>query len=304
MASRSAWPGSGDGGQRATWRTSRKASSSRRPAGSAAWAEATVGHAEGGDRVDVASNLAGSSSVCHGADQAVEQQRLPPQVGGAVVGVGDVTGQQGRRRCRPPSRRRSWGRTGRGWSASRRSAGARRRACGRRRRSVSPGLTQRMRSSGSSIARLIRSTVNQLVTSVAFGHSVEHGGQVADVVVVVVGQEDPADVGRVDDREGGLDPLGAGQLVAGVDDHRLGAGDHHRVDGTTVPGGPATSSGITQVSGAIRYGSCSSGVGGIGMWRSCGIAHVGTAGGLRKSGGGRVRVAPRSSTTAAARVSK
>ena len=67
----------------------------------------------------------------------------------------------------------------------------------------SPGLTHRMRSSGSSIARCVRSTVNQLVTSVAFGQASRTAGEVADVVVIVVGQEDPADVGRVDDRERG-----------------------------------------------------------------------------------------------------
>ena len=91
-------------------------------------------------------------------------------------------------------------------------------------------MTHRMRSSGSSIAREVRSTVNQLVTSVAFGQASRTAVQVADVVVIVVGQEDPADVGRVDDGERGLHPLVPGQLVAGVDDHRLGTGDDHRVE--------------------------------------------------------------------------
>ncbi len=50
------------------------------------------------------------------------------------------------------------------------------------------------------------------------------------MVVIVVREEDPVDVGRVDQREGGVHPLLTTEFVTGVDDHRLGPGDHHPVD--------------------------------------------------------------------------
>jgi hypothetical protein len=50
--------------------------------------------------------------------------------------------------------------------------------------------------------------------------------QVAGVVVVVVGEEHPADIGRVDQVPGVLEPLLAIGGGAGVDQHRLGPGDH------------------------------------------------------------------------------
>ena len=94
----------------------------------------------------------------------------------------------------------------------------------------SPLPTQRWRSIGSSISPAIRSLANQLVTSVAFGHMLEHQVEVAGVVGVVVGEEDPLHVLRLDEAEDLLGPRLAQQLGVGVDDHRLGALDHERVD--------------------------------------------------------------------------
>jgi hypothetical protein len=63
------------------------------------------------------------------------------------------------------------------------------------------------------------------------GAGVEHGKEVADVIVVVMGEEDPPDICGVDDRERRVEPLSPAELVARVDDHRLRSGDDHRVDG-------------------------------------------------------------------------
>ena len=54
--------------------------------------------------------------------------------------------------------------------------------------------------------------------------------EVAGVVDIVVRQEDPPDILRLDEREHVLQPLFAVRGSAGVDDHRLLAEDDHRVD--------------------------------------------------------------------------
>jgi len=59
----------------------------------------------------------------------------------------------------------------------------------------------------------------------------EHRLEVADVVVVVVGDENPADVLGLDDGEDLRQPVLAHQRAAGVDDHGLGAADHEAVAG-------------------------------------------------------------------------
>ena len=71
--------------------------------------------------------------------------------------------------------------------------------------------------------------LKKLATTVALGATVEEVGHVADVVAVVVGQEHPADVGGVDDRRHGVEPLLAVQRGAGVDDDGLLGEDHQRV---------------------------------------------------------------------------
>ncbi len=58
----------------------------------------------------------------------------------------------------------------------------------------------------------------------------EHHVEVAGVIGVVVGEEDPLHVLRLDEPEDLLGPRLAQQLGVGVDDHRLGALDHERVD--------------------------------------------------------------------------
>ena len=58
---------------------------------------------------------------------------------------------------------------------------------------------------------------------------VEHRVEVAEVVVVVVRQEDPADVLGLDDGEDVLQPLVTAEQHAGVDDHRLAAADDRAV---------------------------------------------------------------------------
>jgi hypothetical protein len=50
------------------------------------------------------------------------------------------------------------------------------------------------------------------------------------VVAVVVREEHPPDVGRVDDAEHVLQPLVPVVNRAGVDDRRFRTGDHHRVE--------------------------------------------------------------------------
>jgi AcrR family transcriptional regulator len=75
-----------------------------------------------------------------------------------------------------------------------------------------------------------RSTSAQLATSVALGHAGHHLREVAGVVAVVVREEHPPHVFGGDDREGVGQPLLAVRDGTGVDDHRLGSGDHHRVD--------------------------------------------------------------------------
>jgi hypothetical protein len=57
----------------------------------------------------------------------------------------------------------------------------------------------------------------------------QHGPQVPDVIVVVVGEVDPPHVGRVDQREGVLQPLVAVEVGARIDDHRLLGSDDDRV---------------------------------------------------------------------------
>ena len=76
----------------------------------------------------------------------------------------------------------------------------------------------------------IRSVANQLVTSVALGHSVEDRPEVAGVVGCRRGTGRSTARRRVDEAEDLLDPLLAEQGRPRVDDHRLGAQDHHRVD--------------------------------------------------------------------------
>ena len=53
--------------------------------------------------------------------------------------------------------------------------------------------------------------------------------EVAGVVDVVVGDEDVTHIGRIDQPEHAAQPLRPVGDGAGVDDHRLGAADHHRV---------------------------------------------------------------------------
>ena len=93
----------------------------------------------------------------------------------------------------------------------------------------SPSITHRQRSSGKSKQFVWRSTIAQLHTSVAFGTRGHHLVEVAAVVDVVVGEEDPPHVLRLDERERVLQPLLAVRRRAGVDDHRLRAADDHRV---------------------------------------------------------------------------
>ena len=54
--------------------------------------------------------------------------------------------------------------------------------------------------------------------------------QVAGVIDIIVGQEDPTHIGRLDQREHVLQPLTTIRRRAGVDDDRLRPPDHHRVD--------------------------------------------------------------------------
>ena len=95
--------------------------------------------------------------------------------------------------------------------------------------SDSPSMTQRHRSSGNSKQFVCRSIIAQLHTSCAFGHARHRLVEVAGVVDVVVRQEDPPHVLGLDEREHVLQPLLAVGEGAGVDDHRLRAEDHHRV---------------------------------------------------------------------------
>ena len=59
--------------------------------------------------------------------------------------------------------------------------------------------------------------------------------QAAGVVAVVVGEEDPAHVLRLDEREDLLEPELAVDRGTGVDDHGLGASDQHGVDRDVGP---------------------------------------------------------------------
>ena len=63
-----------------------------------------------------------------------------------------------------------------------------------------------MRSSGSSTSPLRRADDREVGHEGGVRAQLEHDIEVADVVVVVVGEEDPAHVGGVDDREGLLEP--------------------------------------------------------------------------------------------------
>ncbi len=58
---------------------------------------------------------------------------------------------------------------------------------------------------------------------------VEHGVEVPDVVVVVVRDEDPSDVDRIDDRERLVQPRVAHERATGVDDDGLFTADDERV---------------------------------------------------------------------------
>ena len=60
--------------------------------------------------------------------------------------------------------------------------------------------------------------------------------EVAEVVVVVVREEDPADVLRLDEREHVLQPAVATEEHAGVDDHRFGAPDDQAVGAEVAAG--------------------------------------------------------------------
>ena len=97
--------------------------------------------------------------------------------------------------------------------------------------SDSPSPTQRWRVGGTASDAPIRSTMNQLMTAVAFGASVHEGVEVAGVVDVVVADEDPADVVGLDEAEHVGQELVAVLGHAGVDDDRLSGPDHHRVEG-------------------------------------------------------------------------
>ena len=91
-------------------------------------------------------------------------------------------------------------------------------------------MTQRQRSSGKSKQFVWRSTMAQLHTSCGVRAARQRLVEVAGVVDVVVGQEDPPHVLRLDQREHVLQPLLTVRGGAGVDDHRLLAEDHHRVE--------------------------------------------------------------------------
>ena len=112
---------------------------------------------------------------------------------------------------------------------SRTSAGARGAACGRRRRARRPDRANASARAGARRRRTRRATIEKLATSVAFGQRSSTDVEVADVVVVVVRDEDPADVGRIDDRERLVQPLVAHERTAGVDDDGLLAADDERV---------------------------------------------------------------------------
>ena len=73
----------------------------------------------------------------------------------------------------------------------------------------------------------MRSVMNQLTTSVAFGHASISAFEVAGVVDVVVADEHPAHVLGLDEAEHVVEVLLAVLGDAGVDDDRLGAADHH-----------------------------------------------------------------------------
>jgi hypothetical protein len=69
-----------------------------------------------------------------------------------------------------------------------------------------------------------------LVTIVAPGTRLDGGADVAGVAPIVVREEDPPDVLRVDEPEDLLDPVVAEAGGARVHDHRLGSLDHQRAD--------------------------------------------------------------------------
>ena len=70
----------------------------------------------------------------------------------------------------------------------------------------------------------------------AFRASVEDDLEIPDVVVIVVGDEDPAHEGGVDHRERLLEPGVAHERAAGVDDDRFAAADHEAVGAEVAPG--------------------------------------------------------------------
>jgi hypothetical protein len=119
---------------------------------------------------------------------------------------------------------------------------------------LSPGLTHRIRSNGSSIARLTRSTVNQFVTSVAWGQTSKTAVRLPEwswsswdrkTQRTSAGStmENAASIHSERDSSFPVSTITGSAAVITIE-----------LSGTIVPGGPGTISGTTQVSGATRYG--------------------------------------------------
>ena len=167
------------------------------------------------------------------------------------------------RTCRPPSTRRSSGRTARGWSASRTPAVATPCSVRSPMSKDSPSMIQRQRCERELEAVRValdhRPVAHQLRVRARGHHLVE----VAGVVDVVVREEDPPHVLRLDEREHVLQPLLAVRRRAGVDDHRLGRRGSPSSSGTrraaarvrAAPGGSPRCRRATFVGGTCTVGA-------------------------------------------------
>ena len=139
-----------------------------------------------------------------------EREALAPHLGGDVVGLGDVTGQQ---------RRVAVDRPVHAGLGVEQPTGGRRVEDGWAHRDQRP-VADVERFAGVDPAHAIEREFHRPMGSFdgepvgdqgRLRARVEHGRQVADVVVIIVRQEDPAHVGWIDDREGRLGPFGAGR---------------------------------------------------------------------------------------------
>ena len=134
------------------------------------------------------------------------------------------------RTCRPPSRRRWWGRTARGSSASRTPAAAPRAAVRSPMSNDSSCMIQRHRSSGKLKQLVCRSTMAQLHTSLALGQRSITSSRLPLWSTSSCDRNTQCTSSGSTRREHVLEPLLAVRRRAGVDDHRLLAEDHHRVE--------------------------------------------------------------------------